>query len=729
MLDSYPIGRRVGGAFGFAIARDGGTHRLPTPVPSRLLGIAVAVACALSLAGVESAAASCPGSSVSSCSVTAAYGNSSPLGDQGQDILRQPQAVDESAGTTMVGDRWSWHVQKFDPSHNWVSQWGEYGSGAGQFSDIGGVAHDSSGAVYVLDISNNRVEKFDPAGNFVASWDGRGTSGAGPAGFNISFKGDLAVDGSSFVYVADTYNHRVVKFDTAGNYLGQVGQTGVSGSDNSHFAYPEGLGVDAAGNLYVADDQNDRIQKFDSTGAYRATIGSSAQLNHPYDVGVDGSGNLYVADNLNHRVDKFSAAGAYLGSWGGKGTAAGQLQTPRSLAVDAAGNQYVADTNNERMQEFDSTGHVVAASGTNPWGLNGRDGGRLSGPEGIDVPAGKLVIADTLEYWIQELDASNGSFLSKFGGHGTGAGQFELPADVAVDGSGTIAVADTGNDRIQQFNSSGSYLRQSGGLASPRGVAVDGSGNYYVADGGHNRVEKFSPTGTLLATWSGFGAGDSFNDPGDVAVSGGGDVYVADTGNNRVVDLSANGSLVRTWGGPGTDAGHPGPASLAGPTGIEVDSAGSVYVADPGDAQVLKYGGSGGFLLSFGARGHGLGEFWTNGPDDVTSDSAGNVYASDTYDNRVEVFAGVGSTVTPPPGAIAGRVTDSRTKAGIQGALVDCGAGRSSSTDSTGSYRIANVPAGSYPCTASAANYRSKSQTVAVTASNTTTANFALRKR
>jgi len=99
--------------------------------------------------------------------------------------------------------------------------------------------------------------------------------------------------------------------------------------------------------------------------------------------------------------------------------------------------------------------------------------------------------------------------------------------------------------------------------------------------------------------------------------------------------------------------------------------------------------------------------------------------------NLAAAVGGGGST-TPPstdPGAISGTVSDQQSKAGISGATVDCGTGGKTTTASTGSYSLTNVPAGSYTCTASATGYRSKSQSVSVTSGATTTANFALRAR
>jgi tripartite motif-containing protein 71 len=726
------------------------TSRLPARRLFGAVGLVALLASALMLAvAARASATTCPGSTNSSCSVTGAYGNTSKLGygDQGQNVLRQPQAVDLAGGNVLVGDRWGWQVQKFATTdHAFVGRWGEYGAASGQFTAIGGVTHDSSGNVYVLDIANNRVEKFDSSNAFQTAWGSDGCNPAnpstgdpaktGPTSFCINFKGGVAwgpgrdsagnaVSGG-VIYVSDSYRHRVVEFDTSGSPIRQIGVTDVFGSDSSHLYYPQGVTVDGSGNVYVADDRNDRIQKFTDLGAYAATIGSSGsgggQLNNPYDVGLDATCDVYVADNLNNRVDKFApssggcAATAYNtaspANWG-----AGVLDHPRALAVDGAGNQYVADTVSDQMREFDSSGSQVTTSGSNPWGEGGRSGGELTGPEGLDLDqSANLTIADTLEYRVQELKSSDGSFVTYWGDH---VG-FQLPADVAVASDGTIYVADTNHDKVQVFSSPDNHQRDITGFKTPRGVALDSAGNLYVADTGNNRVQKVSPGATSGTT---FGSGATLSQPGDVAVSrSNGDVYVADTANNRIVEFDSTGALVRTWGVTGGNASQP--------SGIDVDGAGSVYVADPGNALVHKYGPTGTSLLSWGARGHGVGEFWLNGPNDVTADGSGNVYVSDTYGNRVEAFSGVGFSTPPPasPGSIAGTVKDVATGASISKANVACGS-YSAKTNSSGSYSIPSVPAGTYTCTATKSRYNPSSQQVTVASGATTTANFSLTHR
>src|SRR4051794_34138985 len=300
-------------------------------------------------------------------------GNSAP---SGQAILRQPQALAFDAdGNLLVGDRWGYTVQRFDGSHALSGSWGEFGAGNGQFGAIGGIAVGPDRSMYVLDIDQDRVEKFVPDGGgyrFALAW----------GGFDIRFKGDLAVGPNGRIYVADTYNHRVVWFDSSGRMLGQLGETNVPGSDARHFSYPEGIALDAAGDLYVADDRNNRIQKFSPAGALLASIGEPGELDNPYDVGVDSSQNVYVADNMHHRVVKYAADTAGLqytlaATWGGGGGAPGQTLPPRSVVGSPRGTNYLTHTGGGRPPGLHSPG--APPSGFRP---HGRGRGRGTRPAG-----------------------------------------------------------------------------------------------------------------------------------------------------------------------------------------------------------------------------------------------------------------------------------------------------------------------------------------------------------
>ncbi|WP_440951430.1 6-bladed beta-propeller [Methanosphaerula subterraneus] len=183
----------------------------------------------------------------------------------------------------------------------------------------------------------------------------------------------------------------------------------------------------------------------------------------------------------------------------------------------------------------------------------------------------------------------------KWGIRGSQDGQFLSPSGIAVDGIGNIYVADTGNNRIQKFTSTGRYLTQwnstgseVGTLSAPHSIAVDQYGNVYVADTGNNRIQKFTSTGTFITSWGNFGSGNGqFNALSGIAVDKGGSVYVADTGNNRIQKFTSSGDLITSWYGSDSRSGL-----LKSPRGIAVDMNdldGAVYVTDTGNNRIQKF--------------------------------------------------------------------------------------------------------------------------------------------
>ncbi len=142
-------------------------------------------------------------------------------------------------------------------------------------------------------------------------------------------------------------------------------QWGSLGTGNGQFGFPVGIAVDGSGNVYVVDTNNNRIQKFDGTGAFLTTWGSpgpgDGQFDSPTGVAVDGSGNVYVTDRNNNRIQKFNGTGTFLMKWGSPGEGDGQFNNPRGVAVDGSGNVYVVDGDirdrkSSRIQKFNGTG-------------------------------------------------------------------------------------------------------------------------------------------------------------------------------------------------------------------------------------------------------------------------------------------------------------------------------------------------------------------------------------
>ena len=210
------------------------------------------------------------------------------------------------------------------------------------------VTTDSANNVYITDTINNRVQKFDSTGTLVLQW---GTSGTGNGQFIMPL--GIIVDSLGNVYVSDTFNHRVQKFDSTGAY---VSQWGTSGTGNGQFDVPSDIAIDDTGNIYISDTFNDRIQTFDSTGAYVSQWGTSGagngEFNEPVGIDFDSIGNIYVVDRYNNRVQKFNSTGAYLAQWATLGNSNMQLNTPTDIAIDSNDIVYVTDKHNDRIQLY-----------------------------------------------------------------------------------------------------------------------------------------------------------------------------------------------------------------------------------------------------------------------------------------------------------------------------------------------------------------------------------------
>ncbi|RPJ77942.1 MAG: 6-bladed beta-propeller [Alphaproteobacteria bacterium] len=270
-------------------------------------------------------------------------------------------------------------------TYSFVTKWGSYGSGYGELVGPSDVV-DSSDNIYVTDTGNNRIQKFDSNGNYLSQWE---------------FCGDIALDSLGNVYVADEWNSRIQKFDSNGNYLTQWG------------SYGNGDG----------------------------------QFDRPWSVAVDSSDNIYVVDGQNFRIQKFDSNGNYLTQWGSYGAGEGQFLEMRNIVVDSLGNVYTTDTQNSRIQKFDSNGNYLIQ-----WGSFGSGDGQFSSPVGIDVDSSdNIYVAEQINNRVQKFD-SNGNYLTQWGSYGSGDGEFKYPTGVAVDSSGNVYVADTDNNRIQKFS-------------------------------------------------------------------------------------------------------------------------------------------------------------------------------------------------------------------------------------------------------------------------------------
>jgi hypothetical protein len=523
----------------------------------------------------------------------------------------------------------------------------------------------------------------------------------------------VAVDSAGNVFF--TNGNTVLRLDVGTGVLTLVAGTGTAGfsGDNgpaasAKLSLPTNVAVDSTGNLYIADTANNRIRQV-SNGVITTVVGNgtpgfsgdngpatSAQLYGPSGVAVDSTGNLYIGDTVNNRIRKVSdgvittvAGNGTFGFSGDNGPATvAQLDSIGRVAVDSAGNLYIADTYTDRIRKV-SNGVITTVAGNGATGFSG-DGAlatsaQLYRPEGVAVDsAGNLYIADAGNNRIRRVSngmittvAGNGTAgFSGDGGPATSA-QLWFPTSAVVDRTGNLYIADLNNHRIRNVSNGvittvagngvlggGDNGPATAAQIAPSGVGVDLAGDLYIADA-DNRVRMVS--NGIITTIAGNGtlgfSGDNgpatnaqLASPTGVAVDSANNLYIADFGSFRVREVS-NGVIATVAGstpGFGGDTGPAVSAQLSAAEGVAVDSAGNLYIADTYNQRIRRV--SDGVITTVaGGRNGPAGFTGDNGPatsaqlhnpGGIAGDSAGNLYIADMFNYRIRTISnGVITTI------------------------------------------------------------------------------------
>lgn len=565
-------------------------------------------------------------------------------------MLRFPQAVAIGPdGAVYVGDQKSHTIQVFNPDGSFRGDLGVAGTKPGQLSSVGGVAVASDGSVFAA-TGANRIDRFAPGGVVLRSFGQTGSEvgqfafGSG-GGNDAGAGGGLAIGPDGMLYVADSGNDRVQRFDLDGGHGAQIVAPGT-------LAYPMGLTVRKT-RVLVADNQNHRVVVFDTGGRQITTIGAGkggrpGQLEHPYDVAADASGRVFVADDINHRVVRFSTLPNYVykARWGSYGQAPGQLAYPRGIATDAGGLIYVANTGNDRIDVFDNGGKLVRTMGR-----SGRASGQFDEPTGVGADAsGIRAVTDSVNGRLQLLNP-DGSIAAIWGSPNPGPTILPDPVAVAFDSAGNAYVLDGRRSRVVVFSrSTGQPVRTiasegsgPGKLLDPSALAITPGGTIVVADTGNDRLARFRTDGSYLGSMD---VGDA---RGVAITPDGARTYVATGSNRRIRAYSPSGDLLAEFGGLGTKLGK-----LDAPEQIALDGAGNVWVADRGNSRVQQFGPDGERLAAFGQRGTGVGQFIR--PTGVSIDCRGVLTVADNGNNRVQQFQLAAPAAAPcaqlPPPAV-----------------------------------------------------------------------------
>ena len=253
----------------------------------------------------------------------------------------------------------------------------------------------------------------------------------------------LAVGADDLLYVADSGNHRVLKFSMNGMDRGAFGQCGTGAGE---FVFPSAIAVTPEGEVLVADAGTGRLQRFSAEGK---ALGSWEGLSGPRGIAV-AKDRIYVTEEEGHRIRILFRNGDPARMIGGVGQQPGRFLSPAGIAVDDLGMIYVADSGNHRIQKLDPEGRPLAQ-----WGAWGAQAGLLSYPSGLALANGLLYVADYANHRVQVFDRS-GVLQRQWGSApaqpGQGAGRFHFPEAIAVSPSGgLVVVAEPMECRLQVF--------------------------------------------------------------------------------------------------------------------------------------------------------------------------------------------------------------------------------------------------------------------------------------
>lgn len=358
-------------------------------------------------------------------------------------------------------------AQRFTSSGVYLDQYGSYGSGNGQFRFPTGIASDDN-YIYIGDPRAGKVVKFSKA-------DKSSTDVVVPEAASPTQAFALRVE-SGKLYVAASLGNRIDVMSPTGSAITEYGAA------RGTFVQPIAIS-DQGGNVYVLD--SDWVQVFDGTNTFvrqlKLASTPGGQLTGAAGMAIGPGNRLYVVDSQTPRVLVFDTNGNYLSQFG-----SADLQQPLRIATDTSGNVYV--TNGSDVKKFNSRGTLLTTIGS---------GGQAIYDVRVDAD-GNIYTIDVGSNKVAVYSAA-GAPVREFGAAGSGNGQFNTPAAVAISPAGNVYVTDTGNNRVQVFDGTGTYLTQKGKLGSdnasfnsPLYLAFDANQRLLVADTSNGRVQIYT---------------------------------------------------------------------------------------------------------------------------------------------------------------------------------------------------------------------------------------------
>jgi uncharacterized repeat protein (TIGR01451 family) len=613
------------------------------------------------------------------------------------------------------------------------------------------VAVDMAGNLYIVDACNSRIREVSAATGVITTVAGNGTYGysgdGGPAtSAELAGPSDIKVDEAGNLYIADPYNSRVREVSAATGVMTTVAGSGIFGDSgdggpatSAELSRCYGVAVDAAGNLYVADSWNSRVREVNAaTGVIMTVAGDltagyggdggpsiSAELNDPVGLAFDVAGNLYIADIENQRIREVVF---------GNGTRAATttiVTSSANPALPASPVTFTATVTTAGAQApvgavtlydgaipliaaaLNSSGAITYTTSSLALGTHSitafytGDPNNLSSTSAVlsqtiagDAPVPVLTSLSPSSAYAMEsafiLTVNGSDFVSTSTVLWNGSirattflnsAQLQAAitaADIGVSGSATVTVltpapgggvsnglafniqmAAAGTIVTVAGNGSAGFKGDGGpataaelNLYAPSGVVLDAAGNLYISDTDNSIIREVSAMTGMITTVAGNGnAGDGGDGgpatsaglyrPSGVAVDTAGNLYIADTYNSRIREVNATTGVITTVAGDGLfgysgDGGPATSAELSSPEGVAVDAAGNLYIADTANSRIREVSAAAGVITTVAGGGNaGLGDGGPaasaelNEPVGLAVDAAGDLYIADTENYRI----------------------------------------------------------------------------------------------
>ncbi|MEP6963253.1 MAG: hypothetical protein ABI995_14325, partial [Acidobacteriota bacterium] len=515
---------------------------------------------------------------------------------------------------------------------------------------------DTAGNVYILDSLNFRIRKVTPSGTIST------VAQLGTAATDMK----RAADGT-FYLTAPTLVFKVSSDGTATILAGDgtIGSSpdGTVAASAKLSLYLGGVALDNAGLVYFAEDH--RIRRITADGKLETVAGSSvagfqegaaatAKFTYPFGLTFDPSGALYIADYGNNRIRKLASGtvstiagtGVVGFTLGGTGTAS-MIGAPLGLTLDSSGNLYFVDATYFFIYKLTAANNLTLFAGSGDFAYT--DGAALGtylfGAVNVAVDAaGALYVAEKTTHRVRKIANGNTTTFAgrlHFAGDGGPAASalLNVPLDTTLGSQGSVLILDSQNFRIRRVGSNATIstlagngvptLPAEGAQAASASlplaisaVAADKPGNVYVAVTDPSqygaKILRISTAG-IVTTFAGTGAASSSGDGGlatvasfryisGMALDDAGALYLADSLDGRVRKIGANG-IASSFAGTGTAgfSGDSGPAatarlSIAGGGPLAVDASGNVYIGDSGNRRVRRVT-PGGIISTYAGNG------------------------------------------------------------------------------------------------------------------------------